>query len=82
MTSLSVGSLLDDNAWHDVEIRREQRNVTFLVDRVRIDDIILGDFKRLDLNQEVGIAPLQMLSVIVNLYIYIFLVFVLSFLYL
>lgn len=53
MTSLSVGSLLDDNAWHDVEIRREQRNITFLVDRVRIDDIILGDFKRLDLNQKV-----------------------------
>ncbi|XP_045611778.2 neurexin-4-like [Procambarus clarkii] len=52
LTSLSVGSLLDDNAWHDVEIRREQRNVTFLVDRVRRDDIILGDFKRLDLNQE------------------------------
>lgn len=55
MTSLSVGSLLDDNAWHDVEIRREQRNITFLVDRVRIDDIILGDFKRLDLNQKVWI---------------------------
>lgn len=54
MTSLSVGSLLDDNSWHDVEIRREQRNVTFLVDRVRVDDVILGDFKRLDLNKEVG----------------------------
>ncbi|XP_071513053.1 neurexin-4 isoform X1 [Panulirus ornatus] len=62
MTSLSVGSLLDDNAWHDVEIRREQRNVTFLVDRVRLDDIILGDFKRLDLNQELyigGVPNLQ-----------------------
>ncbi|XP_042220113.1 neurexin-4-like isoform X3 [Homarus americanus] len=56
MTSISVGSLLDDNAWHDVEIRREQRNVTFLVDRVRIDDVILDDFKRLDLNQEVYIG--------------------------
>lgn len=55
MTSLSVGSLLDDNAWHDVEIRREQRNITFLVDRVRVDDVILGDFKRLDLNKEVGV---------------------------
>lgn len=56
MTSLSVGSLLDDNAWHDVEIRREQRNITFLVDRVRIDDIVLGDFKRLDLNQKVWLV--------------------------
>ncbi|KAG0729978.1 Neurexin-4 [Chionoecetes opilio] len=63
MTSLSVGSLLDDNAWHDVEIRREQRNVTFLVDRVRVDDIILGDFRRLDLNKELylgGVPNLQL----------------------
>ena len=56
MTSLSVGSLLDDNAWHDVEIRREQRNMTFLVDRVRIDDIIRGDFDRLDLNRKVSLC--------------------------
>ncbi|MPC47271.1 Neurexin-4 [Portunus trituberculatus] len=54
LTSLSVGSLLDDNSWHDVEIRREQRNITFLVDRVRVDEIILGDFKRLNLNKEVS----------------------------
>ncbi|XP_050739952.1 neurexin-4-like isoform X2 [Eriocheir sinensis] len=63
MTSLSVGSLLDDNSWHDVEIRREQRNVTFLVDRVRVDDVILGDFKRLDLNKELyigGVPNLQL----------------------
>ena len=53
MTSLSVGSLLDDNAWHDIEIRRDHNNVTLLVDRVRIDDVIQGDFPRLDLNRQV-----------------------------
>lgn len=58
-STFSVGSLLDDNSWHDVEIRREQRNITFLVDRVRIDDVIHGDFKRLDLNREVSITPLS-----------------------
>ncbi|XP_045134698.1 neurexin-4-like isoform X1 [Portunus trituberculatus] len=63
LTSLSVGSLLDDNSWHDVEIRREQRNITFLVDRVRVDEIILGDFKRLNLNKELyigGVPNLQL----------------------
>ncbi|XP_042887736.1 neurexin-4-like, partial [Penaeus japonicus] len=61
-STFSVGSLLDDNSWHDVEIRREQRNITFLVDRVRIDDMIHGDFKRLDLNREFyigGVPNLQ-----------------------
>ncbi|XP_069969361.1 neurexin-4 isoform X3 [Penaeus vannamei] len=61
-STFSVGSLLDDNSWHDVEIRREQRNITFLVDRVRIDDVIHGDFKRLDLNREFyigGVPNLQ-----------------------
>ncbi|XP_068245600.1 neurexin-4 isoform X1 [Palaemon carinicauda] len=56
MTSLSVGSLLDDNSWHDVEIRRDERNVTFLVDRVRIDELIRGDFERLDLNRKLYIG--------------------------
>ena len=53
MTSMSVGSLLDDNAWHDIEVRRYQNNITLLADRVRIDDVILGDFPRLDLNRKV-----------------------------
>ena len=53
MTSLSVGSLLDDNAWHDVEIHRDRRNLTLIVDRVRINQMILGDMSRLDLNQVV-----------------------------
>ncbi|CAL4184396.1 unnamed protein product, partial [Meganyctiphanes norvegica] len=61
-TSLAVGSLLDDNAWHDVEIRRNERNITFLVDRVRVDDLIKGDFNRLDLNRKLyigGIPTMQ-----------------------
>ncbi|MCL4131606.1 UNVERIFIED_CONTAM: hypothetical protein GTU68_025311 [Idotea baltica] len=56
MTSLSVGSLLDDNSWHDVEIVRRERNVSLIVDRVRVDDVILGDFKRLDLNKQLYIG--------------------------
>ena len=51
---MTVGSLLDDNAWHDVEVIRRDRNVSLLVDRVRVDDIIYGDFKRLDLNKKVN----------------------------
>ncbi|KAL7638819.1 UNVERIFIED_CONTAM: hypothetical protein RMT77_010353 [Armadillidium vulgare] len=51
MTSLSVGSLLDDNSWHDVEFVRREKNVSLIVDRVRVDSQILGDFKRLDLNK-------------------------------
>ncbi|XP_076061076.1 neurexin-4 isoform X2 [Oratosquilla oratoria] len=61
-TSMSVGSLLDDNSWHDVEIRREERNVTFLVDRVRVDDIVKGDFGRLDLNKKVYIGGIPNLG--------------------
>ncbi|XP_018016939.1 neurexin-4 isoform X2 [Hyalella azteca] len=52
MTSLSVGSLLDDNAWHDIEIRRNYNNISLLADRVRIDDVIVGDYPRLDLNRK------------------------------
>lgn len=55
-TSLLVGSLLDDNAWHDVEIQRNERNITFIVDRVRVDDLIKGDFNRLDLNRKLYIG--------------------------
>ncbi|VVC93591.1 unnamed protein product [Leptidea sinapis] len=33
-TSLSVGSLLDDNVWHDVVVSRNRRDLIFSVDRV------------------------------------------------
>ncbi|XP_016966084.1 neurexin-4 isoform X2 [Drosophila biarmipes] len=52
MTSLSVGSLLDDNVWHDVVISRNQRDIIFSVDRVIVRGRIQGEFSRLNLNRE------------------------------
>ena len=54
MTSLSVGSLLDDNMWHDIVIARNRRNIAFSVDRVLIKGRIKGEFHRLDLNRVVS----------------------------
>lgn len=53
MTSLSVGSLLDDNLWHDVVISRNRRDIVFSVDRVQIQGRVKGEYVRLNLNQEV-----------------------------
>lgn len=54
MTSLSVGSLLDDNMWHDVIFSRNRKNISFSVDRVLIRGRVKGQFHRLDLNQQVS----------------------------
>lgn len=54
VTSLSVGSLLDDNIWHDVVISRNRRDILFSVDRVVVQERIKGDFNRLNLNRDVG----------------------------
>ena len=54
MTSLSVGSLLDDNVWHDVVISRNRRDLLFSVDRVVVEGRIKGDFDKLNLNREVS----------------------------
>lgn len=51
MTSLSVGSLLDDNIWHDVVISRNRKDIMFSVDRVQIIGKIKGEFYRLNLNR-------------------------------
>lgn len=51
MTSLSVGSLLDDNIWHDVVISRNRRDINFSVDRVIVEGRIKGEFDRLNLNR-------------------------------
>ncbi|XP_064214176.1 neurexin-4 isoform X2 [Tribolium castaneum] len=51
VTSLCVGSLLDDNIWHDVVISRNRRDILFSVDRVVVQDKIKGEFNRLNLNQ-------------------------------
>ncbi|XP_049770774.1 neurexin-4 isoform X2 [Schistocerca cancellata] len=55
-TSLSVGSLLDDNLWHDVVISRKLRDIIFSVDRVEIRGRVKGEFLRLDLNRELFIG--------------------------
>lgn len=55
LTSLSVGSLLDDNIWHDVVISRNRREVLFSVDRVIVRERIKGEFSRLNLNRAVCI---------------------------
>lgn len=55
VTSLSVGSLLDDNIWHDVVISRNRRDILFSVDRVVVQERIKGDFNRLNLNRDVSL---------------------------
>ncbi|XP_058066107.1 neurexin-4 [Anopheles bellator] len=62
MTSLSVGSLLDDNIWHDVIISRNRRDIIFSVDRVIVQRRIKGEFDKLNLNREFyigGVPNLQ-----------------------
>lgn len=54
MTTLSVGSLLDDNVWHDVVISRNRRDIIFSVDRVIVQGRIKGEFSRLNLNRGVS----------------------------
>lgn len=55
MTTLSVGSLLDDNVWHDVVVSRNRRDILFSVDRVIVQGRIKGEFSRLNLNRAVSI---------------------------
>ncbi|XP_014218966.1 neurexin-4 isoform X2 [Copidosoma floridanum] len=68
MTSFSVGSLLDDNMWHDVGFSRNHNEVKFSVDRVFIDGRIKGEFHRLDLNREfyIGGVPNKQQGLVVN----------------
>lgn len=53
MISLSVGSLLDDNIWHDVLISRNFKEIFFSVDRVSITGVVKGEFSTLNLNNAV-----------------------------
>ncbi|XP_015438051.1 PREDICTED: neurexin-4 isoform X2 [Dufourea novaeangliae] len=68
MTSLSVGSLLDDNMWHDVLISRNRKNISFSVDRVLIKGRLKGEFHRLDLNRAlyIGGVPNKQEGLVVN----------------
>ncbi|XP_012235285.2 neurexin-4 isoform X1 [Linepithema humile] len=68
MTSLSVGSLLDDNMWHDVVFSRNRKDISFSVDRVLIRGRVKGQFHRLDLNQHfyIGGVPNKQDGLVVN----------------
>lgn len=62
MTSLSVGSLLDDNVWHDVVLSRNRRDIIFSVDRVIVRGKMKGEFSRLNLNRDLylgGVPNMQ-----------------------
>ncbi len=48
---MNLGSLLDDNLFHEVVVSRERRDVILSVDRVRIRDRIHGDFHKLNLDR-------------------------------
>ncbi|KAF7493590.1 Neurexin-4 [Sarcoptes scabiei] len=56
--SISAGSLLDDNLWHDVFISRQGRDLTFSVDRVVVKHRLRSEFNRLDLNNDLFIGGL------------------------
>lgn len=68
MTSLSVGSLLDDNMWHDVIFSRNKKDIYFSVDRVVINGRVKGEFIRLDLNRAfyIGGVPNKQEGLVVN----------------
>lgn len=51
MTTLSVGSLLDDNVWHDVVLSRIRRDIVLSVDRVVVQGRVKGEFSKLNLNR-------------------------------
>ncbi|CAG9559489.1 unnamed protein product [Danaus chrysippus] len=55
-TSLSAGSLLDDNTWHDALVSRARRDLVFSVDRVVMRARIKGEFSRLNLNRAIYIG--------------------------
>uniref|UniRef100_A0A646QGQ6 Neurexin4 n=1 Tax=Hemiscolopendra marginata TaxID=943146 RepID=A0A646QGQ6_9MYRI len=59
MTSVSVGSLLDDNLWHDVVINRNRQDLVLTVDRVIVRHKIRGDFTQLDLNTELFLGGVK-----------------------
>uniref|UniRef100_A0A8K9X300 Contactin associated protein 2b n=1 Tax=Oncorhynchus mykiss TaxID=8022 RepID=A0A8K9X300_ONCMY len=53
-TSVTSGSLLDDDHWHSVIIERYRRNVNFTLDRHTQHFRTNGEFDHLDLDYEVG----------------------------
>ncbi|KAM8881919.1 contactin-associated protein-like 2a isoform 2-T2 [Synchiropus picturatus] len=53
-TSVTTGSLLDDNHWHTVVIERYRRNVNFTLDRHTQHFRTNGEFDHLDLDYELS----------------------------
>ena len=67
-----AGSLLDDNQWHDVEVRRNERDVVINVDRMKMENVTLGEFIHLDLDRKVrllGVGNSGLRVVSFNLFI-------------
>jgi contactin associated protein-like 2 len=58
-TTMMVGSLLDDNQWHDVEVNRTDRKLQFNVDRLTLANITLGNFIQLDLDRKIFLGGLD-----------------------
>lgn len=56
--SISAGSLLDDNLWHDVFISRIGKELMFNVDRVVVKYKLKNDFSYLNLNHKLFIGGL------------------------
>lgn len=52
-TSVTTGSLLDDNHWHSVVLERYRRNVNFTLDGHTQHFRTNGEFDQLDLDYEV-----------------------------
>lgn len=53
-TTVTSGSLLDDDHWHSVVIERYRRNVNFTLDHHTQHFRTNGEFDHLDLDYEVG----------------------------
>lgn len=55
VTEVTAGSLLDDDQWHDVIIRRDHRKLKIVVDRLVNEVETNGLFYRLDLDKFVSV---------------------------
>jgi contactin associated protein-like 2 len=58
-TTMRVGSLLDDGQWHDVEVARNERDLSLMVDRLTMRNVTNGDFFQLDLDKKVHLGGLD-----------------------
>ncbi|KAM8839460.1 contactin-associated protein-like 2 [Synchiropus picturatus] len=58
VTSVTIGSLLDDDHWHSVAIERYRRNVNFTLDNHSHRFRTNGEFDHLDLDHEISFGGL------------------------